>query len=104
MEKKTSNQRPKNSQCPTCGKYLSNDVVAMRKKLDEQATFIDNMSLQMNDLQEKVNELKKVHEQVKQQLAKEKEKVRTRDIRIQELAAEINRLKTRNLWQRIWNI
>lgn len=103
MEKKQE-QRRKNSQCPTCGKYLSNDVIAMRKKIDELTQLNDNLRLKVEDMS---NMTAINNEKLKQaviQLAETKVKVEQKDEIILRLGTEIKRLKCRNLWQRIFNL
>lgn len=103
MEKKQE-QRRKNSQCPTCGKYLSNDVIAMRKRIDELIQLNDNQRLKVEDM---ANTIALTNEKLKQsviQLAATKVKVEQKDETIVRLESEIKRLKCRNLWQRIFNL
>lgn len=103
MEKK-QDQRRKNSQCPTCGKYLSNDVIAMRKRIDELIQLNDNQRLKVEDM---ANTIALTSEKLKQsviQLAATKVKVEQKDETIVRLESEIKRLKCRNLWQRIFNL
>lgn len=103
MEKK-QDQRRKNSQCPTCGKYLSNDVIAMRKRIDELIQLNDNQRLKVEDM---ANTIALTAEKLKQsvvQLAATKVKVEQKDETIVRLESEIKRLKCRNLWQRIFNL
>ena len=103
MEKK-QDQRRKNSLCPTCGKYLSNDVIAMRKKIDELNQLNDNLRLKVEDT---ANMTAINNEKLKQaviQLAEAKVKVEQKDEIIFRLESEIKRLKCRNLWQRIFNL
>ena len=103
MEKK-QDQRRKNSQCPTCGEYLSNDVIAMRKKIDELNQLNDNLRLKVEDMANMTSINNEKLRQAVIQLAETKVKVEQKDETIDRLESEIKRLKCRNLWQRIFNL
>ena len=89
--------------CPTCGKYLSNYVAALRGQVDVLTTERDNLSKLLADVREELNQavadLKKAKEESKQYRIAYHSKARMCDT----LQEYDHWLANRNLWQRIFN-
>lgn len=89
--------------CPTCGKYLSNDVAALRGQVDVLTTERDNLRKLLEETNEALNQsmadLKKAKEEAKQYRIAYHSKARMCDT----LQEYDHWLANRNLWQRIFN-
>lgn len=89
--------------CPTCGKYLSNDVAALRGQVDVLTTECDNLRKSLADAREELNQsvadLEKAKAEANQYRIAYHSKARMCDT----LQEYDHWLANRNLWQRIFN-
>ena len=94
----------KRAKCPTCGKFLNNDVAALREQVniltDERNQLRESLANVKNQLNEAIAQLDKA----KLNALMWEKSYKSKNAMCEELMAYDHWLATRNLWQRIVNV
>lgn len=93
-------------QCPTCGKFLNNDVHALREKLsclEGIAEERDSATKRCRELAEQVSNLQQEVRKHQAQLAAEKEVSNSLALKKKEAEEKLAALQNRGLLARIFN-
>lgn len=95
---------PKRAKCPTCGKFLNNDVAALRGHIEVLTTEKESLGEQVGKMKEEIASLRRDLDDAQLASRLLMDKLRQKELTIEELQRYEQWLATgRNLWQRIVN-
>lgn len=95
---------PKRAKCPTCGKFLNNDVAALRGHIEVLTTEKESLGEQVGKMKEEIASLRKELDDAQRENRRMVDKLCQKEATIEELQRYEQWLATgRNLWQRIVN-
>lgn len=99
MDNKNENKKHR---CPTCGRYLSNDVYKMREEIDQKERLISflkhNAEVDTKELAKQNSLLKSLRQTIETQKAAIKQK----EIEIAKLSKENHELKNQGFFKRLF--
>ena len=105
-KKKDNNLAPvkkKVNQCPTCGKFLNNDVAALRVQVELLTTERDRLRDELAEQKRQTLKTMEQWEKAKKDAIYWRQQHNTLQPTITKLREDIHWLLSRNLWQRIVN-
>ena len=95
---------PTRAKCPTCGKFLNNDVAAMREKVNILTDERNQLRESLANVKNQLNETIAQWDKAKADALKWEKSYKSKKAMCEELMAYDHWLATRNLWQRIVNV
>lgn len=95
---------PKRAKCPTCGKFLNNDVAALREQVNILTAERDQLSASLDKVKKQLDETITAWGNAKTAALHWEKSYRSKKAMCEELMEYDHWLATRNLWQRIFNV
>lgn len=95
---------PKRAKCPTCGKFLNNDVAALREQVDIMTDERKQLSASLDKLKRQLNDTIAAWDKAKADAAMWEKSYKSKNAMCEELMEYDHWLANRNLWQRIVNV
>ena len=95
---------PKRAKCPTCGKFLNNDVAALREQVNILTDERNQLRESLANVKNQLNEAIAQWDKAKADAAMWEKSYKSKNAMCEELMEYDHWLATRNLWQRIINV
>lgn len=95
---------PKKPKCPTCGKFLNNDVAALREQVNVLTDERNQLSASLNKLKSQLSETIAAWDKAKAEATMWEKSFKSKKAMCEELMEYEHWLANRNLWQRIVNV
>lgn len=94
----------KRAKCPTCGKFLSNDVAALREQVNILTDERNQLRESLANVKNQLNEVIAQWDKTKADAMKWEKSYKSKKAMCEELMEYDHWLANRNLWQRIFNV
>ena len=94
----------KRAQCPTCGKFLNNDVAALREQVNILTDERNQLHESLANVKNQLNEAIAQWDKTKADALRWEKSYKSKNARCEELMEYDHWLANRNLWQRIINV
>lgn len=95
---------PKRAKCPTCGKFLNNDVAALREQVNILTDERNQLRESLEKVKNQLNETIAAWDKVKAESIMWEKSFKSKNSMCEELMEYDHWLANRNLWQRIVNV
>lgn len=94
----------KRAKCPTCGKFLSNDVAALREQVNILTDERNQLRESLANVKNQLNEVIAQWDKTRVDAMKWEKSYKSKKAMCEELMEYDHWLANRNLWQRIVNV
>lgn len=94
----------KRAKCPTCGKFLNNDVAALREQVNILTDERNQLRESLADVKNQLNEAIAKWDKAKLNALMWEKSYKSKNAMCEELMEYDHWLANRNLWQRIVNV
>lgn len=95
---------PKRAKCPTCGKFLNNDVAALREQVNILTDERDQLRESLAKVKNQLDETIAAWDKAKTEATMWEKSFKSKNAMCEELMEYDHWLVNRNLWQRIVNV
>ena len=95
---------PKRAKCPTCGKFLNNDVAALREQVNILSDERNQLRASLANVKNQLNETIAEWDKAKADALRWEKSYKSKNATCEELMEYEHWLANRNLWQRIINV
>ena len=95
---------PKRAKCPTCGKFLNNDVAALREQVNILTDERNQLNASLDKLKSQLNDTIAAWDKAKLNALMWEKSYKSKNAMCEELMEYDHWLANRNLWQRIVNV
>ena len=94
----------KRAKCPTCGKFLNNDVAALREQVNILTDECNQLRESLANVKNQLNDTIAAWDKAKADAAMWEKSYKSKNAMCEELMEYDHWLANRNLWQRIVNV
>lgn len=95
---------PKRAKCPTCGKFLNNDVAALREQVNILTDERNQLRASLANVKNQLSEAIAQWDKAKLNALMWEKSYKSKNAMCEELMEYDHWLANRNLWQRIMNV